>query len=348
MELFALARAARRARDERSDERAPVDRRHDEHVRHDVDTFFTWQHALFYSGLVLLCAIAASEAIRSRRAGTALPRGYALSVAGIFLFFVAGALDMGNHLIFGFEAGFDALLSPTHQLLAVALLLIAAGPLRSALAAHPRPLRLREQMPMLVSAATILELLHMGTNPLFRSDPERMFGIVVPHELTANAFTLSTLHFYAQGAELVAVILQSLFTMGVVLYLVRSFRLRPGALTALLVLGNSLIAVAFGISWAEALGVIVASAFAGAAGDLFLAKEPAIASHRGAYLCFAFTVPAIYQAAFLAWVVGFMGGTWWDPLFAIGTIFYGGLFGLLLSYLTLARAGPARGDSSLS
>ena len=101
------------------------------HLRHDVDTFFTWQHALFYSGLVLLCVIVGGEALRRRREGQGLPAGYALSAAGLFLFFVAGALDMGNHLIFGFEAGFDALLSPTHQLLAVALLLIVAGPLRS-------------------------------------------------------------------------------------------------------------------------------------------------------------------------------------------------------------------------
>lgn len=317
------------------------------HLRHDVDTFFTWQHAVFYSGLVLLCAIVGSEWYRRRGMRRPWPPGYGLSVAGLFLFFIAGALDMGNHLIFGFEAGFDALLSPTHQLLAVALLLIVTGPLRSALRREPQPASLADQLPLIVSAATILELLHMGTNPLFRSDPERWLGITVPHELTSDAFTLATLHFYAQGAGLVSVILQSLFMMGVTFFLLRNVALRPGALTLLFLLGNVLIAIAFGITWSETLGVLIASAFAGAIGDLFLAYVPALTTQRAPYLIFAFCVPAAYQAAFLAWVVAFMGGTWWDPLFAAGTVFYGGLFSLLLGYVAVDRAGASSASNGL-
>lgn len=316
------------------------------HLRHDVDTFFTWQHALFYSGLVLLCAIVGWEWRRRRDTGAGLPAGYALSAFGLFLFFVAGALDMGNHLIFGFEEGFDALLSPTHQLIALALLLIVVGPLRSAMAHVPRPTTLVAQLPLLLSAATVLELLHMGTLPVFRSDPERALGIVVPHEITTNAFTLATLHFYGQGAAFVSVILQSLFTMGVAFFLVRRFALRPGAMTILLVLGNCLIAIATGISWSETLGVVLASAFAGAVGDVLLAYTPSISEHRAAYLFFAFCVPAAYQGFFLAYVVALAGGTWWDPLFAAGTVFYAGLFALLLCYITLApgeRSASSKG-----
>ncbi len=309
------------------------------HLRHDVDTFFTWDHALVYSGLAFLIGAVGVEAWRCRRDARTLPPGYALSVLGVVLFFVAGASDMINHIFLGFEAGFDGLLSPTHEFIGIALAILFAGPLRSAIAGAPR--RLVEQLPAIIAAASILELLHFATDPFFRADPERIFGVTVPHELTRDAFTLVTLHFYGQGAGLVAVLLQSILMMGVLFFLLRSVPLRPGAIVLYMVLGNAMIAMAVGTSWLEVGGIISACIVAGIAGDLFLARYGTLAAHRRAYLAFAFLVPAAYQATFLAYVVALMGGTWWDPLFALGTIFYAGFFSLLLSYLTLVPAGAS-------
>jgi hypothetical protein len=309
------------------------------HIRHDVDTFFTWAHALLYSGLLLLLALLAAKYFIARRAGirdlrSAFGPAYLWSAAGAIVFLLGGLADMINHLYFGFEAGFDALLSPTHQIIGAGVLLIISGPIRSGLARQPRPKSIATQLPLVISAAAILELMHWGTQVFFRFDAARALGVTVPHQLGDNTLTLMTLHFYQQGGSLIAVILQSLLMMGTAFYLVRNLALRPGAMTILFVLGNGLIAVTHSLSWVDASSVLVASIAAGIAGDAFLAGPFRLRA-------FAFTVPVVYMAALLLFTIAFMGGTWWDPIFAAGAIFYAGLFSLLLSFV--ATASPPSG-----
>src|SRR5581483_4326904 len=137
------------------------------HIRHDVDTFFTWAHALLYSGLLLLLCLMGARIVAARRRdetlAVSLGPAYSWSAVGVLIFLIGGAADMINHLFFGFEAGFDALLSPTHQLIGAGVLLIISGPIRSAVAQAPRPASLVQQLPAIVSAAAILELMHWGT-----------------------------------------------------------------------------------------------------------------------------------------------------------------------------------------
>ncbi len=52
--------------------------------------------------------------------------------AGAAVFLIGGALDLLWHTLFGIERGVDALLSPTHLLLATGGILIVTGPLRAA------------------------------------------------------------------------------------------------------------------------------------------------------------------------------------------------------------------------
>lgn len=307
------------------------------HIRHDVDTFLTWAHAILYSGLALLLGILTVMYLDARRKGVRDPRtifgaAYGWSAIGALIFLAGGIADMINHLYYGFEGGFDALLAPTHQLIGVGVLLIIAGPIRSAVTQKPRPATLRDQLPAVIAAAAIMELIHWGTQVFFRVDAARSLGIVVPHALTADAITLSTMHFFQQGGSLIAVILQSLLMLGLALYLVRNFQLRPGALTALFLLGNGLIAITHAISLVETFAVVVASIIAGIAGDVFLAGGP-ITATRLRYESFAFAVPVAYTTALVLFTIIFMGGIWWDPIFAAGAIFYSGLFALLLSFV---------------
>lgn len=315
------------------------------HIRHDVDTFFTWAHALLYSGLLLLLGLLATKYFIARRAGdrdfrSAFGPAYAWSAIGAIVFLLGGIADMINHLFFGFEAGFNALLSPTHQIIGAGVLLIISGPIRSAAARPVRPQSLVTQVPLIISAAAVLELMHWGTQVFFRFDAARALGVTVPHELGENTFTLMTLHFYQQGGSLIAVILQSLLMMGTAFYLVRTFALRPGALTTLFVLGNGLIAITHSLSWVDAASALFASVAAGAAGDAFLMGAPLTAS-RVRFRAFAFAVPAVYTAAALLFTIVLMGGTWWDPIFATGAVFYSGLFSVLLSFV--ATASPPSG-----
>ena len=61
-----------------------------------------------------------------------LPAGYGLSLVGVALFVLGGGADLVWHLLFGVEFSVDALLSPTHLVLAAAGVLIVTGSLRAA------------------------------------------------------------------------------------------------------------------------------------------------------------------------------------------------------------------------
>lgn len=100
------------------------------------DTFFTPWHALLYTGAAsfgfVLGAVAIFATPRGVPVRDALAGPYRQSFLGAVLFVIAGVLDLGWHEIFGFEIDVDALLSPTHLLLAASGLLMLGGPIRSA------------------------------------------------------------------------------------------------------------------------------------------------------------------------------------------------------------------------
>jgi len=101
-----------------------------------LETFFTPWHAVLYSGFAA-CAVALLVTLaRNLRCGyswrKSLPAGYGLSLVGAAIFLVAGALDLLWHTLFGIERSVEALLSPTHLLLATGGVLLVSGPLRAA------------------------------------------------------------------------------------------------------------------------------------------------------------------------------------------------------------------------
>ena len=102
------------------------------------DTFFTPWHALLYTGAAAFGVVTGWIAIFGRPRGVpvrdVLPEPYLQSLLGAVLFIVAGGLDLIWHTVFGFEVDIEALLSPTHLLLAASGLLMIGGPLRSAAA----------------------------------------------------------------------------------------------------------------------------------------------------------------------------------------------------------------------
>lgn len=100
------------------------------------ETFFTPWHAILYAGAGLHGGVLLAFALRGRRQGLplrrSLPPGYGLSLIGAVLFLIAGIIDLGWHEVFGFEDGTEALLSPSHLLLATSGVFMVSGPLRSA------------------------------------------------------------------------------------------------------------------------------------------------------------------------------------------------------------------------
>jgi hypothetical protein len=93
------------------------------HTHGKVDnTFFTPWHAVLYSAFAVVAAFLVLSLLRNHRKGypwrEALPPGYHLSLLGVAIFAVGGILDMIWHILFGIEVSVEALLSPTHLLLA--------------------------------------------------------------------------------------------------------------------------------------------------------------------------------------------------------------------------------------
>jgi hypothetical protein len=112
--------------------------------------FFTPWHAVLYSGFAAIAGWTFWLAFR-RRGGAgpsggsggelgggsgrwwleAWPVGYRLGAVGVLVFLVGGLADMVWHEIFGVEVSLDALLSPSHLLLAVGAVLLLTSPVRS-------------------------------------------------------------------------------------------------------------------------------------------------------------------------------------------------------------------------
>ncbi len=106
------------------------------HAHGKVDnTFFTPWHAVLYSGFAIVGAFLVVNLVRNRIKGypwlEALPPGYSVSLLGAVIFGVGGVLDMIWHILFGIEMNVDALLSPTHLMLALGVVLMVTGPLRA-------------------------------------------------------------------------------------------------------------------------------------------------------------------------------------------------------------------------
>lgn len=102
------------------------------------DTFLTPWHGVLYTGAASFGVVLGLVAIFGQPRGVplreVLPGPYRMSFIGAVLFVIGGVLDLAWHEIFGFEVDVDALLSPTHLLLATSGLLMIGGPIRSAAA----------------------------------------------------------------------------------------------------------------------------------------------------------------------------------------------------------------------
>jgi hypothetical protein len=275
-------------------------------------------------------------AVAGRRQGYAwqfaLPTGYETTFLGLAVCLVAGVSDMIKHSLWGFEQGFNALLSPTHLAIGAGMFLIAAGPIRSGLARRRDSATLVDQLPLILSAASMMELLHWGTQFIFMTEAERFNAPLSPTSIPHWTLTLLTLQYDKQGIGLLAVIVQSILVTGFFLYLGRRRRLAIGANTVLLVVGNAFIAAANANFLGQFLAVISASFVGGAIADGFRLDPENQLSVRWSVA--SVVVPAAYWIMTLLMLAVTMGGIWWSPDVISGSVVFAGFVGFLLNALT--------------
>ena len=294
------------------------------HTHGRVDqSFFTPWHAVFYAGYAMTASALVASLLRNHARGCpwqlALPVGYGLSVLGALIFAAGGVTDLIWHTIFGIEAGVEALLSPTHLVLALGLGLIASGPVRAAWRRSEPGLGWAAQGPMLLALTSTLSVLTFFTE--------------YAHPLVYAAAGRGHPHGGAEGLGVASVLLQTALLMAIVLLTARIGTLPRGGLTLIVTLNAA--AMGFlNFSGDYPLALVVGAGVAGLLGDTLYARLHPSAAAPSAWRLFAFALPAtFYLCYFLALML--TEGIAWSVHLWVGSIVLAGIAGWLLSYLLL-------------
>lgn len=286
-----------------------------------LETFFTPWHGVLYSGYLSIAVFLLAALVRNHRRGfswlQALPVGYGLSLLGAGIFAIGGTLDLVWHTLFGIEHNVEALLSPTHLLLALGAVLMLSGPFRAAWErtnAATAEVR-RSLFPMLFSLAYVLAIFTFFTqfaNPIANSlaDQHTIEGLI--------------------DLGVAAILLQTALFMGCALLALRRWRLPLGAFT-LINLVSSIVSSLMAKS-SLVLGVAVFALATGLLLDLLNKGLRPNAERAVALRIFAFAAPVIiYGMYFLG--LALIKGIAWSVHLWVGSIFMAGVVGLLLSYV---------------
>jgi hypothetical protein len=284
------------------------------------DVFFTPWHAVLYSGALAIMLLLAATCVRNMALGYAgpqvLPAGYLLSLIGAALFLIGGAFDMLWHILFGIEVSIEALLSPSHLLLATSGVLMIGAPLRAA-ARRPGVRGWLALGPMLLSATLSLSILTFFTQ--------------FAHPLVETIAAAGS----DRSLGVSSVLIQSALLVGVILLLVRRWALPLGALTLLIGLNGAMMSV-----FEDTYNLVPAALAAGILADLLLRWLRPSEQRRPQLYLFAFVVPALfYGLYFLALYL--TSRLVWSISLWTGAVVLAGFTGLFVSFLI---ASPLRSD----
>jgi hypothetical protein len=302
------------------------------HLDTALETFFTPWHAMLYSGFtacaVALCWTAWKHRAPGRKIWHAVPEGYGPSLLGVVLFAAGGMGDMLWHLTFGVEKNIEALLSPTHLLLAAGAVLIMTGPFRAAWmkpSGHDR-LKLGRMLPAILAmtfSVSILSFMSQFAHPI---DADAAGALPA----TARALHES------QSLSIAGMLLQIGLLMGFVLLAVRRWgdRLPFGTFTIFFGLN------AYGMSlMTDEYRLVSAALAAGLLADIKVRKLAPSLVRTGALRLFAAEVPMTY---YILYFIALMtsGKVWWSVHMWTGAIVMAGVVGLLMSYLLVPPRVP--------
>jgi hypothetical protein len=318
--------------------------------RPELETFFTPWHAVLYSGFFAVAAATAAPLLLRRRApGTswsaALPAGYDLSLIGVFVFLLGGVLDMLWHIAFGIEADVEALISPSHLVLAVGSTLILTGPLR---ASWRRRTAASAPWPAILSLAFLLSSLTFWTQyanhfgrpwPAAGNRPTApVFAVVAPDPIFQNADIQNLYVAHALGVA--SILLQAGFIAGIVLLALRRWgpRLPLGAFAVVFGLNALMLGAA-----RDQMLLVPGAIMAGLVADALVRSLSPSPARPAALRTVAFGVPAVYFALFFA-SIALTRGVWWSMPLWSGTVVLAGGVGWLASWLVVPPAEPTAVD----
>lgn len=311
-----------------------------------IDTFFTPWHGLLYAAYLALAAVIVGTVLRNRTAGfagwRAVPLGYEPAVIGVAVFALGGLGDMIWHLLFGIEVDLEALLSPTHLLLALGGGLMVSGPLRAAWQRSQDRPSLRAFIPVMLSAAMILSVMTFMTQYMHpfgttwaaaTRRPEVMLGPLKTAEISTGFSLIGYFAFFEQLATLSGIVVQTAILMGVILTVLRRWTLPVGTFTVIMTLNAALITLMRDLFLDTGPLPLIAVMFAaGTAADFLAARLRPSAERLSALRIFATVVPAILYTLYIV-ALAIDGGIWWRVHLWMGAIALAAVTGWLMSYL---------------
>ena len=291
------------------------------------ESFFTPWHGVFYSGFTVVAGALGGAVARNRRLGLpwrdAIPVGYGLSLLGVLIFAFGGAFDLLWHTLFGIEENIEALLSPSHMLLALGMVLALSGPFRAAWRRtdHAGGNRIATLLPALVSLTftwSVLSFMSQWAHPYLH-----LLSITTQYGTAGQALGMA------------GIVIQTALAMGFILLALRRWPLPFGSLTFVLGLNAALMSVL-----EDRYVMYVVAVLAGLAADLLARALRPSAARPTALRVWAFAVPAILYSCYFAAIELFARITWSLHLWT-GAIVLAGITGLMLSYLLVPPALPA-------
>lgn len=302
----------------------------------ELESFFTPWHAVFYSGFVAT-ALWVVWVIAQRRKDTsdlkeAIPPGYGLAVVGIVVFAIGGIGDAIWHTVLGIEEGVDALLSPTHLLLFLGIVLIMTTPVRAVYRRSTTP-TLEGVDRYAVILSTMLTTAILAFFFAYIWAPARPW----PAEQIYDGATGEGEIFVAVGIG--SILVSNLILLGPLAAILGRWRPPFGVATFAWTLVNVMIAAAFDF---EILLALVVGAAGGLTADVVIRATGAGPSNRrGTMLAMSLSPLVAWSVYFLA--IGLSGELRWPPEIWGGAILFTALSGLGL--ITVSRpAAPFRDE----
>jgi hypothetical protein len=298
------------------------------HIDSTLETFVTPWHGFLYTGLLAALVTLVATLVINHNKGYAwlrsLPTGYELSLLGAFLFGIGGGLDFWWHSVFGIEVSTEALLSPTHLLLAVSGGLIMTGPLRSIWRRKATPESWTQWLPLILSVLWLFSVLVFFTQ----------YAHPVRNPYADHAYRVAD---ERDGwiAGISGVVVQAVLMSSLILFVIRRWPALPvGSLTLLMTLNTLLIA-----TQDDQYRFVLTGLLAGVAGDIVMMLLPPRTGRRRRLRLLATLVPMVYFLVYFLTII-FGDGTQWSIHLWAGCIFMAGLFGFLTSYLVIPPPDP--------
>ncbi|UVI30367.1 hypothetical protein [Paenibacillus spongiae] len=317
------------------------------HHQTDVlESFFTPWHAMLYSGFAasaawMLYLVWQNMHINKQSVLQAIPPGYGAGLLGVAVFLIGGIGDLTWHEIFGIEQDIAALLSPSHLLLLVGILLIVTSPLRQywMLSPHSRP-SFRFFIPVLLSASFVAAM--MGFFLMYAWELREM----VPAQMWHDRYLTKFIPISSGGEGLllqdlqIRGIMNILVTTGVMLFpiywLMKRWQLPFGSVAVLCTLPNVFIGMLSAFEGWPILPVVLA---VGLIGDFIL-----LGGKRRRL--FAVVLPILLWGFYFI-VLALLEGIWWPAETLGGAIVLSAIVSYALYTLSASPSESGSGSAGI-